>query len=39
VIEKKVESSSESGGKATFINKTGFGFPFTVTADFNGRLL
>jgi hypothetical protein len=39
VIGKKVKSSSGNGGKVTFINKAGFGFPFTITADFSGRLL
>jgi hypothetical protein len=38
VIKKKIESSSRSGDRATFIDKTGFGFPFTATADFSGRL-
>jgi hypothetical protein len=38
VVRRKVKSSSESGGRAIFINKADFGFPFTITADFSGRL-
>jgi hypothetical protein len=38
VIRRKAKSSSGSGGRATFVDKAGFGFPFTVTADFSGRL-
>jgi hypothetical protein len=39
VIGKKIENSSGSDGRATFVNKAGLGFLFTVTADFSGRLL
>lgn len=38
MIRRKAGSSSGSGGRAIFIDKAGFGFPFTVTADFSGRL-
>jgi hypothetical protein len=31
VIKRKAKSSSGSGGRATFIDKAGFGFPFTIT--------
>jgi hypothetical protein len=31
VIGRKAGSSSGSGGRATFVDKAGFGFPFTIT--------
>jgi hypothetical protein len=37
VIEKKAKSSSGSGGRAIFVDKAGFGFPFTATRQVNEK--
>jgi hypothetical protein len=35
VIRRKAGSSSGSGGRAIFVDKAGFGFPFTITRQAN----